>query len=454
MYRSIASWLLILTMIFTALPAFAAVHIQPQGGQDVDTIQTDIPPTPATTDGRRGSECGKQNVPSVTRAKGRSSSLWRSFCLMLMLVIPCFVLSAGRPAEAEDYFFQPTGFFEDVFDLELPAFSRHSAEQAQQHEPPRYAPAPPKLPGCWLSGGKIPVARIEDYPRIPALDREGGLLDTWRPNLIDKEVPEEWDFQNLINTDRPDFTDATFSVGKDVAVLETGYTFRKTNNGDLNLERRQLPESLLRIGVTDEFEWRIKWNGYVWTKATDISTGLTQNSIGTDDLQLGFKYEIWQQEAWRPIMTFVGGFVVPSGTNGVSVNQVQPFANLAYGWGLRRWLYLKASTGVDFSKTNDITHVVSGSLQEGPLFQNLEENVSLWHQSVSLLYQASPRVGGFLEWFSFFTNNSADNRPNHYVDTGLYIYVTPNVQLDVRIGERISNRADTLFTGAGFSTRW
>jgi hypothetical protein len=83
-----------------------------------------------------------------------------------------------------------------------------------------------------------------------------------------------------------------------------------------------------------------------------------------------------------------------------------------------------------------------------------EDNNSLWHQSFSLLYQATPRVGGFWEWFSFFSDNGADNRASHYVDAGLYIYVTPNVQLDVCIGERISNRVDTLFTGAGFSTRW
>ena len=53
-----------------------------------------------------------------------------------------------------------------------------------------------------------------------------------------------------------------------------------------------------------------------------------------------------------------------------------------------------------------------------------------------------------------FSFNSADNRAQHYADTGLFLYVTPNVQLDVRIGERISHRVDGMFTGAGLSVRF
>ena len=85
----------------------------------------------------------------------------------------------------------------------------------------------------------------------------------------------------------------------------------------------------------------------------------------------------------------------------------------------------------------------------------LSDNNATWHQSVSLLYQATKRVGGFLEWYSFFSNNSADSRAQHYVDTGFYIYLTTNVQLlDIRVGERIGERVDGLFSGGGLSVRF
>ena len=282
----------------------------------------------------------------------------------------------------------------------------------------------------------------------------GRLFDNMRPNLLGINVPDEWDFYNLINTDRPDFTDATYSVGRGVTILETGYTYRKISDSELHLDRRQLPEALLRVGVTDEFEVRFKWVGYVMTTSSDQTTGLETTAFGNDDLQLSIKYEVLQQDDWRPMVTFVGGTTIPSGTRGISSNQMQPFGNVVLGWGFRRWLYLKLSTGADFVKTNDVTKVVGGSLQEGPLGLSTVDNSTQWHQSASLLFQVSKRVGGFVEWFSFFSNNSSDNRGSNYVDTGIYYYLTPNIQLDARVGQRVSSRVDSIFTGAGLSLRF
>lgn len=304
--------------------------------------------------------------------------------------------------------------------------------------------------------GHIMIADPADFPRVKAFDvhSPGSLWDNMRPNLFGIAVSDEWDFYNLINTDRPDFTDATYSVGKGVTILESGYTYRKSEDSELHLDRRQLPETLLRVGVTDEFEIRFKYIGYVMTNISDQTTGLKTSAFGNDDLQVSIKYEVLQQDDWRPMVTFLGGTTIPSGTGGISAYQTQPFGNVVLGWGFRRWLYLKLSTGVDFVKTNDVTKVVEGSLQEGPLGLNQVDNITQWHQSASLLFQATKRVGGFVEWFSFFSNNSGDNRASNFVDTGLFIYLTPNIQADVRIGERISDRVNSVFTGAGLSLRF
>lgn len=301
--------------------------------------------------------------------------------------------------------------------------------------------------------------RVEDpheYPRIPFLDKDDpdSLFYTYRPNLSGQDVPVEWDFYNLIATDRPDFTDATFTVGRGVTYLETGFTFRRSVADELSVTRRQLPEALLRFGVTDELELRLRWNGYIMTDIDDKGTRLDRSDYGGDDLQLQFKYEILQQEGWRPMCTVVGGLLVPSGTRNFSADAVQPFTNLVCGWGLRRWLYLKWMTGVDFVRTNDATRVITGSEQEGPIAIDETDHISAWHESVALLFQVNKHVGGFVEWFSYFSDNAADNRASHFWDVGSYFYITPNVQFDIRYGQRFSDRVDTMFTGAGFSTRW
>jgi hypothetical protein len=440
------SYLMAFVVFTNAVPACAVSGPVNAAGEQAG-FQSERPLPPHHTDDRRTGDQARGVNRSHSSKWTRIAKPNRHFWMMILLLIPSLISSRSRARAEDDWVvFQPA--------TQAAAESFVPVRPVSESSSPRRQPCPPALPGCWLSGGHITMTPIAEYPRIESLDYEDGLFDTWRANLIGRDVPEEWDFQNLINTDRPDFTDATFTVGQGVALLETGYTYRRSHSGGLSLDRRQLPESLLRIGMTDEFELRIKWVGYVMTDIDDGRSRLSQSVAGTDDLQLGFKYEISQQDGWRPMFTFVGTVIVPSGTNGVSVNQVQPSANLVYGWGIRRWLYLKGSTGVDFAKTSDVTQVVEGSLQEGPLVMRVEDNVSQWHQSLSLLFQVSPRIGGFAEWFSFYSDSGVDNRASHYLDTGLYIYITPNVQLDVRVGERISNRIDTLFTGAGFSTRW
>jgi hypothetical protein len=304
--------------------------------------------------------------------------------------------------------------------------------------------------------GHIKIEDPEAFPRITALQSSNpdSLLSGTRSNLLGLPVPKQWEFYNLVNTDRPDFTDATFSVGKGVTIIESGYTFRRSNTPDTRFTRTQLPEVLLRHGLTDELEFRIKWNGYILTEQRDLTTGTRATQFGGDDLILGVKYEVMQQREWLPMLTIVTGSTVPVGTNGVSSYQMQPYFNVVYGWGSLRWLYLKGSTGVDFLKSSDNTRVIQGSLENGPTIVATRDNVSEWHQSFSLLYQLSPRVGGFSEWFCFFTNNDVDNTASHFIDTGLFIYATPNIQFDVRVGQRLSNRSDTFFTGAGLSVRY
>jgi hypothetical protein len=306
--------------------------------------------------------------------------------------------------------------------------------------------------------GWIVIAGPLEYPRVPAVDCDdpGSLFYSWRPNMAGIEVPDEWDFYNLINTDRPDFTDATFSVGRGVTILETGYTYRRATDPASQTEqsRRSLPEALIRYGLTDEFEVRLKWNGYVMSDLRDFSTGLRTQLFGTDDLVASIKYEVWQQNGALPMLTFLTGSTLPSGTNGISSNQMQPFANFVAGWGLRRWLYLKMSTGIDWQKTSVSTLFGGGSEPVAPLVVFLRDNINVYHFSSSLLYQALPRVGGFAEFFGFAQIGGADNRPAIYFDTGLFLYATTNVQFDVRYGLRLSERVNELFTGAGFSVRY
>ncbi|HVW00015.1 MAG TPA: transporter [Planctomycetaceae bacterium] len=317
-------------------------------------------------------------------------------------------------------------------------------------EEPVYKTLPPKR---LFDGRPIPVGDPLEHPRVQRFERwdPDRFGYSMRPNLVGQPITNEWDFGNIISTDRPDFTDSPFTVGQGVTVIETGYTYRQIHAPDYRLNRQTAPEFLMRLGLTDDFELRFRWNGFVQNQVGfPAGMGMTQN--GTDDLNLGFKWEMHQQDNWIPMLTLVAGSTIPGGTNQISANQMQPYANVVYGWGLKRWLYLKGSTGVDF------THGSSVALQDTgfglPFVGVTRDNQNVWHESISVLYQVSKHYGGFSEWFCFFENGGANNLPSHYIDTGVYIYLTPNMQLDARIGQRLSSRTDEFFTGAGFSIRF
>lgn len=303
--------------------------------------------------------------------------------------------------------------------------------------------------------GSISIGDPAEYPRIEAfvVHDPDSFWDSMRPNLLGEEITEEWDFSNLISTDRPDFTDNPFSVGRDVTIIESGYTYHRINTAGSRFTQNQLPEALVRYGVTDEFELRLKWMGLVNTYTHDQATGGTQQTAGGEDLQVGFKYELWQQENWLPMTSVVSHLYIPAGTQGTTANAWRPTANIVAGWGIRRWLYFKVQTGFDVNRSPSYMFLpVGGGLP--PAVTTQYDNYLLWHQSATFLVQISKHFGGFAEWYSFFGDQQPDNRAAHYLDTGVYIYITPDVQLDARIGSRVSDRYNDVFTGMGFSVRF
>jgi hypothetical protein len=300
------------------------------------------------------------------------------------------------------------------------------------------------------SPAKIKLMDPKDYPHITSLDNDNpnSFWYSYRPNPFNMPIEDEWDWYNLINTQRPDFTDTPFSAGKNVTILETGYTYTRTRGIAQPFSTRTLPEAFLRHGLTDELEIQFKWTGYLDNQVSSPA-GRFQN-FGTYDSYLGIKYELWQQKNWIPMTTTDIGALVPTGTNGMSGNSVQPHFNLTNGWGLRRWLYLKHQWGMDYLTQPGFT--VEGLPAGGFGLVGSRESVDSFHSSISLMFQATKRVGGFNEWFCQYGHNQPTI---HYYDTGLFFYFTPNIQLDGVFGTSIdSNSPNIMFCKFGFSTRW
>ncbi len=300
---------------------------------------------------------------------------------------------------------------------------------------------------------------LEEYTHIFSTDvwDENRFWYTNRPNILNMPVSDNWDAMKLINTDRPDFTDVATVVGKGVTQIETGYTFNDYYDRVSRVETSTVPESLLRYGTSDRFEFRLKWaNGYTETHTENIATGQSVTQQGLSDFTLGFKYIAIKQDNWIPLQTIVTRLGVPAGSVNYSANTIQPGISYIYNWQVRKWWFIRGSSGVDWLRTKDLTFNSTSPLPAyatGATSLSPDSSVQGF-QSISNYIQISPRLGMFLEWYLLYHRGTSNDTPQHFHDYGLYYYITPNLQLDARIGQQISHDYNNWFSGAGVSTRF
>jgi len=281
---------------------------------------------------------------------------------------------------------------------------------------------------------------------------------TNRPNIFNQRVPDNWDAMKLINTDRPDFTDVATVVGKGVTQIETGYTYddRYDHTSSTWTQTNTVPESLLRYGTSDRFEWRMKWlGGYTNVRTQDNANNIGATQQGLSDFTLGFKWIVFQQENWRPLQTIVTRLGVPAGSTNFSADTIQPGISYIYNWQVRKWWFTRASTGVDWIRGPELISNPAMTNPVMPAYFNLSQDSSVQgFQSWSNYFQISKRLGMFAEYYVVFHKGAADNRPANFHDYGWYIYASPNLQFDIRIGQRLEHSVSEFFTGAGVSTRF
>ena len=251
----------------------------------------------------------------------------------------------------------------------------------------------------------------------------------------DGEGEDEEAKEKPLESDRPDFTDSSTTVGYRRLQIESGYKYTQAIAGDPTHNAHDLPELLVRYGVAERLELRLAWDeGMVFDRYMDRNLGRVVTDNGSTDLDAGFKYAISKQDKWRPQSAITVSVSAPVGSPAQSSRQVDAFVNCLYSWELTKKLSLNCSTGNLWTA-------------------ELGDHFSRFSQSASVEYELTEKLHVFNEWFAFFRRDSSDNRPQHYYDAGLTYLVTPNFQLDWRAGLGLNNAADGFFTGCGLTVR-
>jgi hypothetical protein len=234
-----------------------------------------------------------------------------------------------------------------------------------------------------------------------------------------------------IATDRPDFTEASSTVGRRVLQIETGYTRFSDEEGANRSIRHSYPETLLRYGVlADWFELRLAGNFSAIHHSTSRMSGM-------EDLYVGCKLGLTPQEGPLPEMAIIPQMLVPSGAEELTNDRVLPGLNWLYGWELNDVYSLYASSQFNQAVDEQTTRVFTR-----------------WAQSGTLNFVLTEKLGGFTEFFGLFPSSADTERPEYYFDGGLNYRFSPDIQWDIRGGKGLNDAASDYFVGTGLSLRF
>lgn len=235
-------------------------------------------------------------------------------------------------------------------------------------------------------------------------------------------------------SDRPDFTEASCTVGRGHVQLEMGYTYIHDAADPGSVSQHSFPEMLWRIGLFAEwFELRIAYNhGAEITRSAGLRDTVFR---GSRDLYLGAKIGLTPQQGWLPEMAIMPQMLVPTGDDEFTAGLTLPGLNWLYGWDLNKFLSLAGST--QWNQAADGT-----------------EQYSSFAQSVTIGYTFTEKLGGYTEWFGIMPHDANEVLPEYYFDGGFTYRFSNNLQGDLRAGVGLNDNAADYFIGSGLVKRW
>lgn len=240
------------------------------------------------------------------------------------------------------------------------------------------------------------------------------------------ERPQPKTELGTIATDRPDFTEASSTVGKGVYQIEAGYTFEYDSDGATISRTHSWGEPLLRVGMlTNWLEFRTAW----FPITVDGNTG-------SEDLYLGMKIGMTPQKGWLPESAILPQMTVPTGSNALTSDLVLPGVNCLYSWDLTEKISL------------------AGSTQFNRVVDDSSDQHSQWAQSIALGRSLGEKWGIYSEWYGLFPHNANTARTEHYYNGGFTWLLSDDVQWDIRAGLGLNDAAADFFTGTGISIRF
>lgn len=230
-----------------------------------------------------------------------------------------------------------------------------------------------------------------------------------------------------IVTDRPDQTEAPVLVPKGALQVETGFIFEKDRDHDVEQKNFTFNTTLVKFGVNEYFELRLI-SEFLGEQAK-VAENPTSKINGFSPLAVGVKIKLNDEKGFWPQAAFIGHLNLKSGSEEFAPNYTAADFRFTFAHTLSDKFSLSYNLGAEWD----------GETPECAFLYTL-----------SLGYVITPKIGFFIEGYSFFPEDSkADNR----VDAGFTYKFSPVVQWDISGGVGLSRNAPDSFLSTGISFR-
>lgn len=231
-------------------------------------------------------------------------------------------------------------------------------------------------------------------------------------------------------TDRPDRTESPNIVQPGRVQMEGGFLFERETDGP-NVNAFTLPQLLVRIGLTQDVEFRIGGDGLVY-----LDEEGTKDRANGSDLVLQAKFHFSSQAGYLPETAGLVGLRFPTGGRDVTSDGVDPSVVFIWAYELPG----------DFDLGGNIGFAVPsrGAKSSGRFFEVTT--------TLTLGIPLTDRLRGFVEYFgSVATRGEKDP---HAFDWGLTYRVKEDLQLDLLGGIGLTQAAADFFFGFGAAWRY
>ncbi len=234
-------------------------------------------------------------------------------------------------------------------------------------------------------------------------------------------------------TDRPDQTESSETVPRGMVQIETGYSHTEDDDAGFDVDVDSLPETLARIGLSDNVELRVGFDGYQW-----VDVGPLGDVDGAADSSLGVKIGLVDENGCRPQIAVLGQVSLPTGSDAFTTDRADPAFRVTFANTLSETLSLGYNVGAAWATEED-------GLGD-------RHTLSVVEWTVALGIAGGERLGFFVELFGE-AGLSASGPPSHSFDGGATYLLRDNVQLDAAVGVGLSDAADDWFALVGVSFR-